>query len=69
MMPPNTVSNAAAAPAKNSMPASYTSRRPGIANARDRYPSSATCRHSRGNPTKLVFADRLSTAITLPIVT
>ena len=39
------------------------------AKALGKNPSCATCRHSRGKPTKLVLADRQSTASTLAMVT
>ncbi len=51
------------------MPAVYTRRRPGKANAFGRQPSLATWRHNRGKPTNDVLADRHSTASTLAMVT
>ena len=69
VMPSKMTSRMAAVPASHRMPTELTSRRPEIAKARGRYSSRATWRQSRGNPAKLVLADRHSTAKTLLITT
>ena len=69
VMPPNPASSAPELAASTSTPAEKTSRRSAVANARGRKPSAATIRQRRGKPTKLVLADRHSTASRLAIAT
>ena len=62
VMPPNRVSSPPAVTVRKPTPAENTSRRSATAKLRGRKPSCATSLHSRGKPTKLVFADNASTA-------
>lgn len=68
VIPLNAISSSPAQAAKNSTPTEFTSLRPIAANPAGRNPSLAISRQSRGKSTKLVFADRHSTASTLEMV-
>ena len=67
--PLKTTSSAPAVTVRNATPTEKISRRSAMANGRGRKPSCATSRHTRGKPTKLVLADRHSTASRLAIAT
>ena len=69
MIPSNSTSSPAAVIVSVATPTENTSRRSATVNERGRKPSAATTRHSRGKPTKLVLADRHSTASRLAIAT
>ena len=67
VMPPNRISKPPAVAVSTAIPTEKTSRRSATAKLRGRKPSSATIRHNRGKATKLVLADRHSTASRLAI--